>query len=87
MAQWNVSIGTTFFDFLKKNDFSRFWLNIFYQKNKIVPKWEKVSFDGLFELAIVDLVGMSFKLSKLVKNCGFYEFFSYCQLLLYYYKY
>ena len=52
---WN-----NFFDFLKKNDFSRFWLNIFYQKNKIVPKWEKVSFDGLFELAIVDLVGIEF---------------------------
>ena len=51
---------TNFFDFLKKNDFSRFWLKIFYQKNKIVSKWEKVSFDGLFELAIVDLVGIEF---------------------------
>ena len=49
-----------FLTFWKKKDFSRFWLNIFYQKNKIVPKWEKVSFDGLFELAIVDLVGIDF---------------------------
>ena len=30
----------------------------FYQKNKIVQKWEKVRFDGIFEVAIADLVGI-----------------------------
>ena len=53
-------IGTLYFDFLKKIDFSRFWLNIVYQKNKNFKKWEKMNFDGLFELAIDILVGIEY---------------------------
>ena len=30
----------------------------FIKKNKIVQKRDKVRFDGIFELAIVDLVGI-----------------------------
>ena len=48
---WN-----TLFWIFEKNDFSRFWLNILYQKNKNFKKWEKMNFDGLFELAIDILV-------------------------------
>ena len=58
-------IGTTFFDFLKKIDFSRFWLNILDQKNKNFKKWEKMSFDGIFELAIVILVGIEYLIVKI----------------------
>ena len=53
-------IGTLYFDFLKKIDFSRFWLNIVYQKNKNFKKWEKMNFDGLFVLAIDILVGIEY---------------------------
>ena len=52
---WN-----TLFCFLKKIDFLRFWLNIVYQKNKNFKKWEKMNFDGLFELAIDILVGIEY---------------------------
>ena len=65
MFQWNKLIGTTFFDFLKKTDFSRFWLNILYQKNKKFKKWEKMSFDGIFELAIAILVGIEYLIVKI----------------------
>ena len=41
-------------------DFSRFWLNIVYQKNKNFKKWEKMSFDGIFELFIAILVGIEY---------------------------
>ena len=51
---------TLYFDFLKKIDFSRFWLNIVYQKNKNLKKWEKMNFYGLFELAIDNLVGIEY---------------------------
>ena len=53
-------IGTLYFDFLKKIDFSRFWLIIVYQKNKNFKKWEKMNFDGLFELATDILVGIEY---------------------------
>ena len=56
---WN-----NFFDFLKKIDFSRFWLNIVYQKNKNFKKWEKMIFDSIFELAIVILVGIEYLIVK-----------------------
>ena len=49
-----------FLAFWKKTDFSRFWLNILYPKNKNFKKWEKMSFDGIFELAIVILVGIEY---------------------------
>ena len=52
---WN-----TLFWLLKKIDFSRFWLNIVYQKNKNLKKWEKMNFYGLFELAIDNLVGIEY---------------------------
>ena len=51
--------------FWKKIDFSRFWLNILYQKNKNFKKWEKMSFDGIFELAIVILVGIEYLIVKI----------------------
>ena len=57
---WNKLIGTLYFDFLKKFDFLRFWLNIVYQKNKNFKKWEKMNFDGLFELAIDISVGIEY---------------------------
>ena len=60
MFQWNKLIGTLYFDFLKKIDFLRFWLNIVYQKNKNFKKWEKMNFDGLFELAIDILVDIEY---------------------------
>ena len=57
MAYWISLNGTIFFDILKKYDFSRFWLNFFFsQKNLSFQKWKKIIFDGVFELAIVDLV-------------------------------
>ena len=46
-----------FFDFLKKYDFSRLWLNIYLLKNESFQKWEKMVSDGRFELAIANLVG------------------------------
>ena len=46
-----------FFDFLKKCDFSRLWLNINFQKYENFQKWEKMVSDGIFELAIANLVG------------------------------
>ena len=49
-----------FLTFWKKMIFHVSDSTFFIKKNKIVPKWEKVSFDGLFELAIVDLVGIEF---------------------------
>ena len=49
----------------EKIDFSRFWLNILYQKNKNFKKWEKMSFDGIFELAIVILVGIEYLIVKI----------------------
>ena len=50
--KWN-----NFFDFLKKYDFSRLWLNIYFFKNENFQKWEKMVSDGRFELAIANLVG------------------------------
>ena len=51
-------LGQLFLTFWKKLIFnisdSTFWI----KKNKTFQKWEKVRFDGLFELAIVDLVGI-----------------------------
>ena len=61
----NNLIGTTSFDFLRKIGFSCFWLNILYQKNKNFKKWEKVVFDGIFELAIVILVGIEYLIVKI----------------------
>ena len=53
---WN-----TLFWLFEKNWFLlRFWLNIVYQKNKNFKKWEKMNFDGLFELAIDILVGIEY---------------------------
>ena len=49
--------GRIFFDFLKKYDFSRLWLNIYFVKNENFQKWEKMVSDGRFELAIANLVG------------------------------
>ena len=46
-----------FFEFLKKYDFSRLWLNIYFFKNENFQKWEKMVSDGRFELAIANLVG------------------------------
>ena len=46
-----------FFEFLKKYDFSRLWLNIYFLKNENFQKWEKMVSDGRFELAIANLVG------------------------------
>ena len=46
-----------FFEFLKKYDFSRLWLNIYFLKNETFQKWEKMVSDGRFELAIANLVG------------------------------
>ena len=46
--------------FWKKIDFLRFWLNIVNQKNKNFKKWEKMNFDGLFELAIDILVRIEY---------------------------
>ena len=57
MAWWVSLIGIFFFDFLKKYDFSRLWLNIYFQKNENFQKWEKMVSDGIFELAIANLVG------------------------------
>ena len=37
----------------------------FSSKKKNVQKWEKVSFDGIFELAIVDLVGIEYLIVKI----------------------
>ena len=45
------------FDFLKKYDFSRLWLNIYFLKNENFQKWEKMVSDGRFGLAIANLVG------------------------------
>ena len=57
MAYWFSLNGTIFVDILKKYDFSRFWLNFFFLKKIQVFKSEKKKiFDGVFELAIVDLV-------------------------------
>ena len=50
----------TLFWLLKKIDFLRFWLNIVNQKNKNFKKWEKMNFDGLFELAIDILVRIEY---------------------------
>ena len=47
-----------FLTFWKKTDFKRFWLNIFYQKWIKVQKWEKVSFDGIFEIPIDNLLSI-----------------------------
>ena len=49
--------GNNFFRLFKKNDFSLFWLNIFPQKNKKIQKWEKMLFDSVFHLAVVNLLG------------------------------
>ena len=57
MAWWISLNGTIFFEFLKKYDFSRLWLNIYFLKNEIFQKWEKMVSDGRFELAIANLVG------------------------------
>ena len=57
MAWWISLNGTIFFEFLKKYDFSRLWLNIYFLKNETVQKWEKMVSDGRFELAIANLVG------------------------------
>ena len=46
-----------FFEFLKKYDFSRLWLNIYFLKNENFQKWEKMVSDGRFEHAIANLVG------------------------------
>ena len=55
---WN-----NFFWLFEKNWF--FWLNILYQKNKKFKKWEKMSFDGIFELAIAILVGIEYLIVKI----------------------
>ena len=57
MAWWISLNGTTVFDILKKYGFSRLWLNINFQKNEKFQKWEKMVSDGIFELAIANLVG------------------------------
>ena len=77
---WN-----NFFYFLIKTDFSRFWLNILYQKIKNFEKWEKMSFDSIFELAIVILVGLEYLIVKIGRKFWFLQlFFSGSFLLLYY---
>ena len=67
---WN-----NFFYFLIKTDFSRFWLNILYQKIKNFKKWEKVSFDSIFELAIVILVGLEYLIVKIGWKFWFLQLF------------
>ena len=67
---WN-----NFFYFLIKTDFSRFWLNILYQKIKNFKKWEKMSFDGIFELAIVILVGLEYLIVKIGWKFWFLQLF------------
>ena len=48
-------------NFFEKNWFFTFLTQHFLSKKKeIVQKWEKVSFDGIFELAIVDLVSIEY---------------------------
>ena len=68
-------IGTTFFYFLIKTDFSRFWLNILYQKIKNFKKWEKMSFDSIFELPIVILVGLEYLIVKIGWKFWFLQLF------------
>ena len=58
-SQVNDFNWNNFFWVFEKNWFFILWLNIFYQK-KIVQKWEKVRFDGIFELAIVNLQGIEY---------------------------
>ena len=67
---WN-----NFFYFLIKTDFSRFWLNILYQKIKNFEKWEKMSFDSIFELAIVILVGLEYLIVKIGRKFWFLQLF------------
>ena len=57
MTLWTNLKRTTVFDILKKYGFSRLWLNINFQKNENFQKWEKMVSDGIFELAIANLVG------------------------------
>ena len=57
MTLWTNLKRTIVFDILKKYGFSRLWLNISFQKNENFQKWEKMVSDGIFELAIANLVG------------------------------
>ena len=67
---WN-----NFFYFLIKTAFSRFWLNILYQKIKKFKKWEKMSFDSIFELAVVILVGFEYLIVKIGWKFWFLQLF------------
>ena len=57
MTLWTNLKRTTVSDILKNYGFSRLWLNINFQKNEKFQKWEKIVSDGIFELAIANLVG------------------------------
>ena len=57
MTLWTNLKRTTVIDILKKYGFSRLWLNINLKKNENFQKWEKMVSDGIFELAIANLVG------------------------------
>ena len=56
MTLWTNLKRTTVFDILKKYGFSRLWQHKF-SKNEKFQKWEKMVSDGIFELAIANLVG------------------------------
>ena len=75
-----------FFYFLIKTDFSRFWLNILYQKIKNFKKWEKMNFDSIFELAIVILVGLEYLIVKIGRKFWFLQLFFLGSFLLLYYR-
>ena len=79
--------GNNFLWVFEKNWFFTFLTQHFYQKNENVKKWEKVSFDNLFELAIVDLVGIEYQIVKIGQKLWFLQVFFCGHLLLYYYKY
>ena len=53
------------------NFFVSFWKKLIFHVSdstffiKKMKKWEKMSFDGLFELVIVDLVGIEYQIIKI----------------------
>ena len=56
---FNLVLNNSFY-FLKKIDFSHFWLNVLMEKKLKILKWFKMDFDGWFELTIVNLVGIEY---------------------------
>ena len=64
-GQRNKFNWNSFFWLFEKIWFFLLWLNIYFQKNENFQKWEKMVSDGIFELAIANLVGFDLLFVKI----------------------